>query len=226
MTSMEYVGAPIHTDEAIINRVIQAAIQEVNNGTLLSSIPHVLRQAFELHNVSLYLGVPLTLKASSNGKPAFSGATIHQGLAVQAFEQQAPLVSQRVEQDARCVIPPWIDGCVQSEMAVPLIQEQQTIGILDFFSCETNAFDKVMRHTLIKLAEQLSPILESALMLSQMERRIDELSTLQDMTLQLLSVQDIDTVMRAIAGNFHEVLNASTVTVSYTHLTLPTKRIV
>ncbi len=194
-------------------RILQSAFSELCNGTLLPAIVHMIREEFSLYNVSLYLNDPLTLMASSGGKPVLPGMVIEQGLALRAYESQTPVFSTVPMQSGQFEVPPWINGNVRAEMAVPLLHQQQVIGVLDFFSRTEDAFNAQGLEELSALSMQVTALVESGQLFSQMEHWIDELSVLQDIAAQLLGSQDLDMVTRTIVDSFYDVLNASAVIV-------------
>ncbi|MBN1878086.1 MAG: GAF domain-containing protein, partial [Anaerolineae bacterium] len=195
----------------IANQIGQAAVAELRNDQLLPQVTRMLQQEFDLYNVSLYLGNPLTLETASGGKPVFPGVIIKEGLPILAVKNRETLWANYIETDQRCVTPSWVSGHARSEMAIPLIHRQQVIGVLDFFSVDTGAFDELDTQILTTLSHQLAAILENVHLYNQMEQRITELTAIGDITLRLLGTLDTVSIIRAVAHHILDGMKANAV---------------
>ena len=196
---------------ALVNHISRTAEEEIHDEMLFNNVVRMIQQGFGFYNVSLYLHDPLTLKASNGGQPVFPGAVTREGLAVRAQRQQRPMLSNRVNEDKRCAMPPWVRGDIRSEMAIPIIHRQHVVGVLDLFSVEAGTFDSITVQTLNTLASHLAVVIENGQLYGQMKRRIAELTAIQDIILPLLGARDTKTVARTILRPFLDVLEADTV---------------
>ncbi len=198
---------------ALINQIGQQVPEILNDERIFAEIVQLIRTKFGLYNVSLYLGDPPILKASSGGRSTKYGITVGKGLAELAMERGIYQMNNHFADSPHQVVPPWIEGFAQAELAVPLVYQGDVVGVLDLFSSEAGFFDEIDIQTLSTLAQHLTIVLENSRLYSDMEQRLSELSTLQEITMALLSTGDVTDVVRIVAQPFLDTLKATAVVV-------------
>ncbi len=200
-------------DLILVNQIGRAAMAHMREDDLVSQIVQKIQREFELYNVSLYMGHPLILQASSGGQSVFPGLQLEAGLPLQAFKQRKPLLANRIKDNDDCAPPPWVADNASAEIALPLLNGDQVIGVLDIFSIDLDAFDTMDLDIMNILANQLAAILENQQLYTQMERRVAELAAVHGVTLQVLGALNISTLTHIIAQPFLELLSTNTVVV-------------
>ncbi|MBN1486435.1 MAG: GAF domain-containing protein [Anaerolineae bacterium] len=190
----------------LVNRISQAAVEKLRHETLLVRIVSLIQQGFGLFNVSLYMGTPLTLKASSGGDPVTSNVIIKRGLPILAAQEKRPLLANNIEDDERCEAPPWVAEHAQAEIAVPLLNGEKVNGVLDLFSIDPYIFDAMDVETMSTLANQLAVILENGELYTQMKRQLTELAALYEVTRAIAQPMKLEAVLQGITSSVYAAL--------------------
>jgi putative methionine-R-sulfoxide reductase with GAF domain len=133
---------------ALINKVGQRVSGELELDTLLSEIVTAVHDAFDYHNVGLFLldeeteRLALTSIAGEHADIFAEGFSIpiEEGMTGYAAAGGETQVSGDVSVDPHYVRK--ADEATRSEMAVPIRSGRKVIGVLDIQSSELDAFDK------------------------------------------------------------------------------------
>ena len=95
----------------------------------------------------------------------------------------------------------------KSELTVPIKVKDKVIGTLDVQSTELNAFDASDLFTLQALANQAGIAIENARLYGETSHRLDELSTIHEVTMAATSTMDFDQALERAVDAIHKILN-------------------
>jgi GAF domain-containing protein len=128
---------------------------------------------------------------------------IGEGIVGWVAQQRQPLLVPDVQQDPRyiSVLPHTL-----SELAVPLVVGDRLIGVMNVESLEVNRFTGDDQQLLMALGGQLAVIIENARLHREMQRRLDEVSTLYSFAQQMTTSLDMAEVVDSVVGSLKRVL--------------------
>jgi signal transduction histidine kinase len=106
-----------------------------------------------------------------------------------------------------------LDPRVRSELCVPLKIGERILGVLDVESHQTDAFSKADQHLLLALADQIATALERIRLLSESERRADELTRTLKQQEELARLRD-----EFIQNVSHEFRTPLSIVTGYTEI--------
>ncbi|MCR4407287.1 MAG: GAF domain-containing protein [Anaerolineae bacterium] len=95
----------------------------------------------------------------------------------------------------------------KAELAVPLRIGERITGVLDVQSDRVNAFDKSDLFVLQALSDQVAVALENARLFDEIQRRLDEVSTLYTVAQQTTTSLDLNEVLENIVCIIKQVLD-------------------
>lgn len=192
---------------AVAASVSQAATTLLNHEELIESVVELVREQFGFYYVGLFLvddlGKKAILQAGSGeagrlqverghhhtiGGGSMIGAAIEDGRA-------------RVEQDvskAKAFIRNELLPNTQSELALPLISREITIGALTVQSTEKNAFTRTTVTVLQSLANQLAIAIENAKLLAKTQTNLEETNHLYETARTIGAAQSDKEVFEAL----------------------------
>jgi signal transduction histidine kinase len=101
---------------------------------------------------------------------------------------------------------------VRSHLSAPLKREEQVIGVISLESSEPNGFSAAHLAFLTRLADHATIAIENASLYDQTQRRVAELSALQQISLELTSSLELRAVLESIAENARQLVSADQVT--------------
>jgi len=96
----------------------------------------------------------------------------------------------------------------RSELAVPIELQGKVLGVLDVQSNETDAFDEEDLQLLQSVSNQTAVALENARLYANSEKKIKELSVLNDVARVVNSTLDLDQLLKQIYQQLTLVINA------------------
>ena len=96
----------------------------------------------------------------------------------------------------------------KSELAVPIELQGKVLGVLDVQSNETDAFDEEDLQLLQSISNQTAVALENARLYANSEKKIQELSVLNDVARVVNSTLDLDQLLKQIYQQLTSVINA------------------
>jgi GAF domain-containing protein len=120
------------------------------------------------------------------------------GLISLAAVTRRPILSNDVTQDQRYLFRPSAEG-IQSELAVPLLRNDQLLGVLDIQSPHLDAFSEQDVDALTTVADQLAIALENAELLVQERKRRTELALILEVSQAASSSLVLDDVIQRVA---------------------------
>jgi sigma-B regulation protein RsbU (phosphoserine phosphatase) len=88
--------------------------------------------------------------------------------------------------------------CVRSELAVPLINKNKVIGVLDIESEEANYFRPQHLHLLTLTASRIGQAIQNARLYSRVTRQAQALEVLNEISVELTSILDLDQLFERI----------------------------
>ncbi len=175
--------------------VAQASAEIRDLKKLLENVVQQITERFNFYHAGIFLTdvnaqfVVLQAASSEGGKKMIErGHRLEigrQGIVGFAAYQKRPRIAQDVGADAVFFNNPDLPE-THSEVALPLIAQDQLIGILDIQSLERNAFTDEDIHTLQTMADQIALAIENTRLFDESRSAIEELQQLtSESTLRL-----------------------------------------
>jgi len=179
---------------------------------MLEAIRRTLR--FETFEFNLYDPETRTLHAeAAYGFPPDAQARdvrLGEGVVGWVAEQRQPCLVPDVDAEPRYLAA---SPHTNSELAVPLIVSDRLVGVMNVESLQVNRFTQDDLKLLQALAGQLSIIIENARLHREMQRRLNEVSTLYVFAQQLSTSLDMNEVLDSIVRSLKQVLNCRSVNI-------------
>ena len=129
---------------------------------------------------------------------------IGQGIAGVAAATREPVRVPDVRTDPRYVNA--IDS-VRSEMAVPLLFQDQVIGVLDIQSTQVDYFTHEQQEILVLLASRLATAIENARLFERARSQADTLLLLNEVGREASSILDVEALLRRSAELVKRVID-------------------
>ncbi len=172
---------------------------------MLAAIRRTLRfETFEFILLDSITGL-LHTEASYGLPPTIVDQNMQQGEGIVGWvaQQKQPLLVPDVQKDPRytATLPH-----TRSELAVPLVVSDRLVGVMNVESLQVNRFTEDDQRLLLALAGQLAVIIENARLHREMQRRLDEVSTLYSFAQQMSTSLDMAQVMNSVVGSLKRVL--------------------
>ena len=172
--TLSYESARTRLNELeLVNRVTQAITTIDDMNELLPAIVQEIHDSFDTTIVGILLkdegGAELRVRASAGeGEHDLNDITLALGKGITGAAAAAgeTLYVPDVTRDPR-YIP--VDPLIRSELAVPLLHNEEVIGILNLESKQLDGFSKEDRRVTKIVASQIAQILGKALLYSQMQ---------------------------------------------------------
>ncbi len=177
------------------------------HGTLSEALARI-RSSLHLDLVALYVGQPLTFSLAVGGNAGQPGLRVPEGLAVQAAQNQRPILSRDAGEGPSFSRLPWVPEGTEAEAAFPIRYQDRPIGALDLFGSDLSAFDAMD----LRAMSALSRLLGIAIVqdrweereatfhdLRQAYRRLQGFAELKDQILQNIS-HELRTPLTLIKG--------------------------
>jgi signal transduction histidine kinase len=212
---------------SLINEVSQAATSILNLDVMLRTVVKAIRRTFAFHNVAIHLYNPQTnwieLRAKATGShyshmapPPPEEVITHrlrQGLIGWAVATNKTILANDVTKDPRYIFSPH-DKEVRSELCIPIALSVKTIGVLDLQSTQLEAFDKYHVSALETLADQLAIAIENARLYEEINRRIEELKSLNEIGQAITSTLDLQKTLTLITAHTTRLMNTAAASVA------------
>jgi signal transduction histidine kinase/FixJ family two-component response regulator len=190
---------------ALINKVGQRVSGELELDTLLSEIVIAVHDAFDYHNVGLFLldeqteRLTLTSIAGDHADIFVDGfsISIEEGMTGYAAATGETQVSGDVGTDPHYVRK--AEEETRSELAVPITSGQKVIGVLDIQSSELDAFNESDVVAMETLSTQIATAIENGRLFEAEQRRAEQFRLMNELGRHMTSILDIDELLGQIA---------------------------
>lgn len=177
------------------------AIQPLPN--LFQQIVTLVHETFGYYAVSIFTidknKKEIVLEASSANEMGFRDVRLPLGKGIVGWvaqNAQMAVVSD-VTKDTRYLLSAVLES-TRSEMAVPLMVEQQVLGVLDVQSNQLSRFDKGDIFTIVSLAGQLSMAIQESQLYAIERRQTERLSALTEAARAVVSILDISDLLEKV----------------------------
>ena len=207
------------TQLALINQVARQATATLNLDEILDVAAVSIRRAFGYFNIALFLvdraAEQVELRSIAGGHAIVMRRgyrqSIGQGIVGWVAKAGETLLVNDIAQESRYrPISPTIKP-VGSELAVPIVRGDEVIGVLDIRNLERGAFGQDDVEAMEALADQLAIAIDNARLYEETQRRVAELTAIQETNLRVVSELDTAQVLHAVARNVLELGDADDV---------------
>ncbi|HZY45319.1 MAG TPA: GAF domain-containing protein, partial [Anaerolineae bacterium] len=197
------------THLSLINAVGRQATSTLDLTTLLDRASAAIRQSFGYFHVGLLLldkaANEVLLHAYSGGSPEAYGLGYRQsidiGLIGWAAKHGETMLANDVTHEPRYFSEGHHPKTIHAELCVPIIRNEEVIGVLNVEDLEFNAFSPDDVRAMETLADQLAIAIENARLYEEANQRVAELAALQEISLQVTASLDTLSVLNTIAQN-------------------------
>ncbi len=162
---------------------------------ILDMAATAIRRRFAYFNVALFLvdqaAEEVVLHSIVGGhaaaiQPGYRQA-IGEGIVGSVAETGQTLLANDVAQEPRYLFPGSSIEPVGSELAVPIMRDDNVIGVLDVQALERGVFDQEDARAMEALAEQLATAVDNARLYEETQRRLEELTVLHEVAMAATS---------------------------------------
>ena len=133
-----------------------------------------------------------------------------QGIVGTAAETKKSVLVPDVEKDPRYI---QATESVRSELAIPLVAKDRTIGVLDLGSSEPGFFTEEHRRLLEPLGGQLANAIENSRLYRNLQEQTQTLSTLHEVNRELASILDSEELLEKVAELVRRLIDHDVFTV-------------
>jgi sigma-B regulation protein RsbU (phosphoserine phosphatase) len=204
---LDPVNARIDTgDYSFLLRLAEALNNTLDLRTLLKRTSELIRSVIDYRIFAILLidesGKELRMRFQIGHTPEAERLRIPvgQGIVGQVAQtRQAILLNDISDSDdpaAEHYIPANVH--VRSELAVPLINKNKIIGVLDLESEEANYFRPEHLHLLTLTASRIGQAIQNARLYSRVTRQAQALEVLNEIAVELTSILDLDQLFERI----------------------------
>lgn len=190
-----------------------ANLMEVDE--LCRRVTSLIQHTFDYYYVTIFTLTPqgnaLEFRASAGAAdepsvPPAGAFTIGQGLVGLVAQNGEEINVPDVRQDDRYR---KVDSLPEtlSEIALPIKVENRILGVLDVQSTQIHAFHEVDALVLRALAASIAVAFEGAQLYNDLQRRVDQINTVFEISHALNSILDPDELLNEIAQTIHRRFN-------------------
>ena len=210
---------------ALINEVSQAATSILNMDVMLRTVVQAIRRSFTFYSVSIHLYnsdtrlVELRAKDTLDRQSLISPGSEHlvthklrQGLIGWSVATNKTILANDVTQDPRYIFSDN-NKEIRSELCVPIALGTKTIGALDLQSTQLEAFDKHQVSALETLADQLAIAIENARLYDEINQRIQELKSLNEIGQAITSTLDLQKTLTFVTDHATRLMDTAAASV-------------
>jgi sigma-B regulation protein RsbU (phosphoserine phosphatase) len=201
-TYLDPINARIEpADLSYLVRLAEALNTTLDLRTLLRRTSELVRAVIQYRIFAIFLldesGKELRMRYQIGHTPEVERATIHIGQGVVgrvAQTRQAILLNDVSTADYYTSA----NDDVRSELAVPLINKNRMIGVLDLESEEVGYFRPEHLHLLTLTASRIGQAIQNARLYSRVTRQAQTLEVLNEISVELASILDLDQLFERI----------------------------
>ncbi len=208
------------TQLALINEVGEKAASILKPDRLMQEVTRSIRESFNYYNVALLLldeeRQEVVMQAVSGGFEHLLPGEYRQSLDVGIVGFVARTGKSRlasdVSKDPHYSEDPLEEVLTQSELCVPIKQDNEVIGVLDMQSVHLNAFDQADVVVMEAVADRIAVALENARLFEEEKRRNTQLALINEVSEKAASILDSDRLMQEATRSIQESFNYYNVT--------------
>lgn len=198
-------------------RSVTASISQITNvEDLTFEISGLIQQTFNLYYVAVFLINEITgrlhFKASTGSdksdRPEFEqdahpGFRLGEHMIGDVAKTGIEIVANDVTKEPRYHA---VDSLAKTraEVVLPLKVEKRIFGVLDIQAEQKNAFDDDDLMVLRALADNIAIAIESAHLYQSVQRRVEQLAVVSDVSRAITFILDIDELLQTIVNLIHE----------------------
>ncbi|GAB4454629.1 MAG: hypothetical protein Kow0031_36540 [Anaerolineae bacterium] len=212
---------------ALINEVSQAATSILNTEVMLRTVVQAIRRRFSFFSVAIYLNNPdsglaeLQAQASADifgaempaAPPQPEGHAPNQGLVGWTLAHQTTALANDIRTDPRCD-PTTLPAAIRAELCVPIVLGTKIVGVLNFRCTRLDAFESYHVSAMETLADQLAIAIENARLYDAINRRIDELDSLNQIGQAITSTLDLQKTLTLITDHTIRLMDVAAASVA------------
>lgn len=188
---------------AVLYDAGQAVLSTFDPDEVLQRILGIARDFFHLQNVAILLldkeAQQLCVRSQigwDEGKDKVSMGC-HEGLVGAAFAKKQPVYAPDVAKDVRYVC---CSKSTRSEVAIPLMVQNEVVGVLDCQSDEVDHFDKETIQLLTLFSMQASIALQNARLYTLERQRARQLEAINIIAQQSTAVMDLSDLLERVCS--------------------------
>ena len=204
---------------ALINEVSQAATSILSLDVMLRTVVQAIRRSFAFYSVSIHLynsatqQIELRARVTSDQPGPFSENSpvthnLREGLIGWSAATRETILTNDVTHDPRYVAK-GETKTVRSELCVPISLGVKIIGVLDLQSTRLEAFDKHHVSALEMLVDQLAIAIENARLYDEINQRVRELKSLNEIGQTINSTLNLQKTLTIITDHTTRLMNAA-----------------
>lgn len=180
--------------QEVLNLIIDAAVKitRATTGSLM-----LIDTDSGVLNIEVARGFPPRMVSDTKLK-------IGEGITGWVAEEGSPLLVPDVTKDRKYV---KIDKDIKSELAVPLILEDEVIGVVNVDSNRASAFTHEDMELLSTLASQSAKVIQNAGLYDALKRKVEELSALFDIGKVIAGTLNLEEVLKVIVEKASYLMN-------------------
>lgn len=205
---------------SLINEVSRAATSILSLDLMLVTVVQAIQRNFGFHSVAIYRITPggnaLRLEAYTGADRRSYRAGIElsfeEGIVGWVARRGKTLVANDVRQEPRYVPDPDAQA-VKAELAVPIRLGVKTVGVLDLQSTALEAFGPSLVEAMEILADQLAVAIENASLYEEINVRVQELTSLNEIGQALNSSLDLQETLTLITARSTQLLDVAATSV-------------
>ncbi|MFQ5611658.1 MAG: GAF domain-containing protein [Anaerolineae bacterium] len=205
---------------SLINEVSRVATSILSLDVMLVTVVQAIQRSFGFHGVAIY---QLTPTSNSLRLEAYTGAdrrthragfelSFEDGMVGWVAKHGQRLVANDVRQEPH-YRPPGEGSEVKSELALPIRLGVKTVGVLDLQSTELDAFSPSLIEAMEILVDQLAIALENANLYDEINMRIQELTSLNEIGQALTSSLNLQEILTLITARSTQLLDVAATSV-------------
>jgi sigma-B regulation protein RsbU (phosphoserine phosphatase) len=201
-TYLDPVNARIEPDDyGYLLRLAEALNTTLDLRTLLKRTSELVRLAIPYRIFAIFLldegGKEMRMRYQIGHTPEVERMKfpLGQGIVGQVAQTRQAVLLNDVSKAENYISA---NECVRSELAVPLINKNKVIGVLDIESEEANYFRPDHLHLLTLTASRIGQAIQNARLYSRVTRQAQALEVLNEIAVELTSILDLDQLFERI----------------------------
>jgi len=207
---------------SLINDVSQAASSILNLDVMLNTVAEAIHRRLGYSRVSIFLVDAEAGVATVRGRAGVYANSVRLGYQQQlgqgvigraAQESQTVLVNDVSRHPDYLQLDASSTHIIRAELSVPIRLGSKTVGVLDLQSEEIDVFSPHNVATMEILADQLSVAIENARLYDEIRQRVDELTTLNEISQAITSTLDLQETLTIITNHTTRLLNVAAASV-------------